>query len=84
MLSSSLRPEVPPESERLAVIASPQRTCRVCGALLEGRKREACSDRCRAALSRRRLASAQARWEAEVRETLPEIARLAQLAGRPI
>jgi len=50
--------QVPPQPERSAVVASPQPVCAVCGGPRDPRKRETCSDKCRAALSRRRRASA--------------------------
>ena len=47
---------------RSGVVASPQPVCAVCGRPAGPRKPEACSDKCRAALSRRRReASLQAR-----------------------
>jgi predicted nucleic acid-binding Zn ribbon protein len=52
-------PEVPPEAERAGVVAFPQPVCAACGGPREPQKREACSDRCRAALSRRRRAEAE-------------------------
>ena len=54
------RTSLPPESERaavaapgVAVVASP-RPCPVCGQAMAGRRTSACSDKCRAAKSRRR------------------------------
>jgi hypothetical protein len=57
-------PRTRAEPERALLAGRP---CPGCGAPLTGRKREACSPRCRAALSRRRLADAQAAriWELE-------------------
>jgi predicted nucleic acid-binding Zn ribbon protein len=42
------------EPERSAVVGSSQPVCAVCGGPRDPRKREACSDKCRAELSRRR------------------------------
>lgn len=64
------QPEVPPEAERSGVVASPQPVCAVCGGPRDPRKREACSDRCRAALSRRRRDEAAQRRSREVRALL--------------
>jgi predicted nucleic acid-binding Zn ribbon protein len=57
------------------VLGSPQPVCAVCGGHRD-RKREACSDRCRAALSRRRRVQAQASRDDELRATLTEIREL--------
>jgi predicted nucleic acid-binding Zn ribbon protein len=45
--------------ERSAPVGSPQPVCVVCGGPRDPRKRETCSDKCRAALSRRRQAAAR-------------------------
>jgi hypothetical protein len=63
-------PEVPPKAERSAVLASQARACGVCGGVLEGRKRDACSDGCRAALSRRRRAQGREARDWEIRALL--------------
>jgi predicted nucleic acid-binding Zn ribbon protein len=68
-------PEARSEAERSAVVASPQAVCAVCGGARASRKREACSDRCRAALSRQRQAEARARWVEEVLGLLLEALR---------
>ena len=46
--------KVSPEAERSDVVASPQPVCAVCGGPRGPRKQEACSDKCRAELSRQR------------------------------
>jgi hypothetical protein len=48
----------------------------VCGGPREARKREACSDKCRAALNRRRKAAAQGARDAEVLAVVDGIERL--------
>jgi len=67
-------------AERSAVVASLERASRVCGGGFEGRKREACSDRCRAALSQRRQTEARAKRDRENRATLEAIGWLARVA----
>ena len=47
------------------MVASPEPVCQVCGGPREPQKQAACSDRCRAALSRRRKAEAQRTRDAE-------------------
>ena len=54
----------------------PSCACPVCGAPLQGRQTSACSDRCRAALSRRKRARAQSEKERRVRELLGEAMRV--------
>ena len=70
------------ESERAAmapaagnVVASPL-PCPVCGQAMTGRKTSACSDKCRAALSRRRRVEAQAARDRRVREFLEAAIRV--------
>src|SRR5215468_7778648 len=63
-------PKVSPEAERSDVVASPQPVCAVCGGLRGPRKREACSDKCRTELSRRRRKGALRRRDGEIRALL--------------
>ena len=69
-------PEVHPESnrpappERSAVVASPQPVCAACGGPRDPRKREACSDKCRTELSRRRRQDALRARDDEIRALL--------------
>jgi len=72
-------PEGPPEAERSGVVGSPQPVCVVCGGPRKLRKREACSDKCRAALSRRRRALTQTTRDQETRAALEAIAGLVQV-----
>jgi predicted nucleic acid-binding Zn ribbon protein len=58
------------EPERSGVIGSAERRCAACGGPLPARKREACSDACRAALSRMRRAAAERKRKAETRALL--------------
>jgi len=58
------------------VVASPQLVCAVRGGPREPRKREACSDRCRTALSRVRKARAVAAHDQQLRLLLAEALRL--------
>ena len=64
------------KSERAAVDASGVdsrgiiRPCPICGGSMTGRRQSACSDRCRAAKSRRKRAAAQAERDRGVRELL--------------
>jgi hypothetical protein len=71
-----------PSPERSGVAGSPQPVCAVCGGPRDDRKREACSDRCRAALSRQRRAQAQVSRDDELRATLTEIRELVQASLR--
>ena len=71
-----------PEAAHSSVLGSPQPVCAVCGGHRDARKREACSDRCRAALSRRRRVQAQASRDDELRATLTEIRALVQASLR--
>jgi predicted nucleic acid-binding Zn ribbon protein len=59
-----------PEPERSALVDSPERRCAACKGPLPAGKREACSDACRAALSRRRRTDAQRERDAEIRGLL--------------
>jgi hypothetical protein len=59
-----------PSPERSAPVGSPQPVCSVCAGPRDTRKREACSDRCRAALSRRRRKDAQSTRDGEIRALL--------------
>ncbi len=83
-------PDDPPESERAAVapgvVGFPDPilpgSCPVCGSPLTGRQRVACSDRCRAELSRRRKAQAQAERETQVRAYLQTAGEALEAADR--
>jgi len=46
------------------------RPCSICGAPLTGRQQSACSDRCRAAKSRRERTAAQTERDRQIRELL--------------
>jgi predicted nucleic acid-binding Zn ribbon protein len=70
MSAADSRPQVPQEAERSAVIGSPGPVCAACGGPRDPRKREACSDKCRAALSRRRKVDARRARDHEVRMLL--------------
>jgi predicted nucleic acid-binding Zn ribbon protein len=59
-----------PEPERSAMVGSPERRCVVCGQPRSPRKQAACSDACRAALSRTRRADARRERNAEIRALL--------------
>ena len=52
------------------MVASPEAVCRVCGGPKDPRKRETCSDRCRAAWSRQRQAETRRARDERVRELL--------------
>ena len=54
----------------------PSCACPICGTPLKGRQTSACSDRCRAALSRRRRTEGQAEKERRVRELLEAAVRV--------
>jgi len=69
-----------PSPERSAPVGSPQPVCVVCGGPRDLRKREACSDKCRAALSRHRRAQLHATRDHETRAALEAIAQLVQVA----
>ncbi len=58
------------ESERSGVVGSPEPVCAACGGPRGPRKREACSDRCRAELSRRRRRDALRTRDDEIRALL--------------
>jgi predicted nucleic acid-binding Zn ribbon protein len=75
----SLRPLDGPSPERSALVGCPQPVCVVCGGPRELRKREACSDKCRAALSRRRRTQLQTTRDQETRAALEAIAGLVQV-----
>jgi predicted nucleic acid-binding Zn ribbon protein len=68
-----------PGPERSALVGSPQPVCVVCGRPRDLRKREACSDKCRAALSRHRRALSQTTRDRETRAALEAIAGLVQV-----
>jgi len=82
-----LMPTLVEETERAApgpsVVCSrepSQDTCPVCGTPLRGRQRSACSDRCRAALSRRRRIPVRAQdlrdLRVLVRETVDRVSEI--------
>jgi len=58
------------EVERSAVVASSKPVCAVCGGPRGSQKREACSDKCRAELSRRRRKDALRARDDEIRVLL--------------
>ena len=64
------RSEVLPEAERSGVVASSEPVCGVCVGPRSSRKREACSDKCRAELSRRRRKHALRTRDQEIRALL--------------
>jgi hypothetical protein len=59
----------------VAVVAS-RGPCPVCGEAMTGRRTSACSDRCRAAKSRRQRIDAQTEREGRVRELLEAAVRV--------
>src|SRR5712692_728961 len=73
-------PKVSTQVERSAHAASPELLCAFCGRPRSPRKREACSARCRTALSRKRQQEALRKRDDEVRAILAEIAGLVQAA----
>jgi predicted nucleic acid-binding Zn ribbon protein len=76
MSDASTTPVDGPSPERSAPVGSPQPVCAICGGPRDLGKREACSDRCRAALCRQRRAQAQATRDGELRATLTAIRKL--------
>lgn len=79
MPTETPRPQAPPGPERAGVVGSP-RTCAVCGKPLpEGKPSGACSNKCRAALTRRRQAEAR---HARDRELLALLEQAEQLEAR--
>ncbi len=52
------------------------RACPICGKPLTGRQTSACSDKCRAALSRRKRADEQSEKDRRVRELLEAAVRV--------
>lgn len=68
-------PKVPSQAVRAGVVGSPQPVCAACGGPRDARKREACSDRCRATLSRRRRTEARTVRDYEIRTLLQEALR---------
>jgi predicted nucleic acid-binding Zn ribbon protein len=73
-------PQDSPSPERSALVGSPQPLCAVCRGPRDPRKREAYSDRCRAALSRQRRTQAQVTRDGELRAILTEIRGLVRRA----
>jgi predicted nucleic acid-binding Zn ribbon protein len=73
------QPKVRPQAKRSAVVGSPQPVCAICGGPRDERRREACSDQCRAALSRRRRVQSQTTRHQEIRAALEAIAGLVQV-----
>ena len=63
------------------MLGSPQPVCVVCGGPRDYRKRETCSDKCRAALSRRRLALTQTMCDQETRAAREAIAHADEAPG---
>jgi len=78
-MSDHQAPQVLPQPERSAVVASQEPVCAVCGGPRDSRKRATCSDRCRAALSRRRRTQTQTTRDREIRAALEAIAGLVQV-----
>ena len=64
------RPKPAHKPERAAVVTSPQPVCAVCPAPRPVGRRETCSDRCRAELSRRRRKDALQARDDEIRALL--------------
>ncbi len=60
----------------VVVSERPSRACPICGRALSGRQWSACSDRCRAALSRRTRAENQIERDRRVRELLAAALRM--------
>jgi len=77
------------ESERapLAVpgegVVASSRPCPICGTALTGRQESACSDRCRAARSRRRQTEGLAHRDRRVRELLEAALRVLARVDEP-
>ena len=82
-------PDPLPESERaavaLVVVGSGDaiRPCPVCGTPLRGRQTSACSDRCRAAKSRRQRSDAQKHRDRRLRELLEAAVRILARGDEP-
>ena len=84
------QPQLPPQPERAGfsppVLGSPRPVCIVCGAPREPSKREACSNKCRAALARQRQAEAQRARDQELLALLDQAeqheARAAELRAQ--
>ncbi len=55
--------------------------CQACGAPLTGRQRSSCSDKCRAAWSRKKKAQAQEERERRIQGLLKETLRLLEGEG---
>lgn len=78
------------QSERAAVSAvvvtslEAFRPCPVCGEAMTGCKTSACSDRCRAAKSRRKPTEAQTEREGRVRELLEAAVRVMARVEEPL
>ena len=74
------QPQLPPQPERAGfsppVLGSPRPVCIVCGAPREPSKREACSNKCRAALTRQRKTERQERRDGEILALLEHAERL--------
>jgi predicted nucleic acid-binding Zn ribbon protein len=76
------RAAVAPFCDRLP--GQPRPLCPICGTPMEGRRTSACSDRCRAALSRRRRLEAQATKETRLRELVKVLAKQAGLTAEDL
>jgi predicted nucleic acid-binding Zn ribbon protein len=70
------QPQVQPQPERAGVVGSPQPVCIVCGEPREPSKREACSNKCRAALTRQRQAERRQLRDGEILALLEHAERL--------
>jgi predicted nucleic acid-binding Zn ribbon protein len=88
-MSSLVQPPDPlPKSERAAVGAAVIDSrevipvCPICGKALTARQRSACSDRCRAALSRKQRAQALSERDQRLRALVTALARELDLTTR--
>ena len=68
--------QVSPEPARAALAGSLERACAVCGGPLPRGRREACSGKCRAALSRRGRETRRQQRDEELRALLRRALRL--------
>jgi len=76
------KPQVSPQPERAGVVGSPGLTCAVCGKPLPaGKPSGACSNKCRAALTRQRRAEARRAHDRELVALLDQAERLHQRAA---
>ena len=66
MSPARTRPGAGSQPERSGVVDSPEPICVICGGPRSPRKRETCSDACRAALNRQQKADAERRQKHDV------------------